>query len=115
MIDKVPESFDRIGWDLNPHTIKAMVDIRDIADSLPARVSESEYAAMKGSGPARATSWVRFVASFGGKFEAGYARSWSRTGEPRNYVKEAKRNAIKQQPKIQGVKFLQVVFRLFNT
>lgn len=31
MIDRVPARFERIGYDLNPHTIKAMIDIRDRA------------------------------------------------------------------------------------
>lgn len=40
MIDKVPPSFERIGYDLNPHTIKAMIDIRDRAAELPDSVTE---------------------------------------------------------------------------
>ena len=34
MIDKVPDMFERVGYDLNEHVIHALIDIRDYADSL---------------------------------------------------------------------------------
>ena len=100
LIDKVPENFVRKGYDLNPHVIKAMIDIRDNPLGFPEKVTEDEYKAYKGRGAESITSWVRFVCSFGGKFEAGYARS-----KNRNYCRESKDNAIKQSPLIKGVDF----------
>ena len=105
MIDKVPSTFKRIGYDLNPHTIAAMIAIRDIPNVLPDNVTEAEYKALKGSEPDLVNSWVRYVASFGGKFENGYARGLQGNA-PRNYAAECKRNALKQSPKIQGVEFI---------
>lgn len=105
MIDKVPPSFERIGYDLNEHAIMAMIDIRDRAADLPDSVTEQEYNDMKGLPAASVTSWVRFVTSFGGKLDAGYARQ----GNPLKYMstpnQEGYRNALKRQPLLQGVQF----------
>lgn len=102
MIDKVPPDFERIGYDLNPHTIAAMTAIRDRAATLPDNVTEEEYRAMRGAEPDGVSSWVRFVCSFGSVFETGYASN-SRGDD---YGQAAKRNAIKQQPDLQGVQFI---------
>ena len=105
MIDKVPDSLERVGYDLNNHVIHALIDIRDNVDLLPDSVSEGEYKSYKGSVAKSITSWVRFGCSFGGKFENGYARD--RQGNPpRNFCAEVKRNALKQSPKIQNVEFI---------
>ena len=106
MIDKVPDTFKRIGYDLNDHTIHALIDVRDNADKLPDVVSESEYKSFYGTPAQKFTSLARFGASFGGKFENGYARGKSSDGTPRNYWAETKRNALKQSPKIQNVEFI---------
>ena len=47
MIDKVPDSFERIGYDLNPHTIAALTGIRDHVDEFPNKVSEDFYKSIK--------------------------------------------------------------------
>ncbi|QEP53318.1 hypothetical protein BS46_gp136 [Acinetobacter phage BS46] len=105
MIDKVPDTYKRVGYDLNDHTIHALIDIRDNVDKLPDTVSEKEYKGYKGLPPQSITSWVRFGCSFGGKFENGYARDLQGI-PPRNFAAEVKRNAIKQSPKIQNVQFI---------
>ena len=69
MIDKVPSNFKRIGIDYNPHTIEALIAIRDLVNKLPNEVTEDEYKQLKGSKPEPIKSWLRFVASFGGKFD----------------------------------------------
>ena len=102
MIDKVPDRMRRIGIDYNPHTIAAMLAIRDMVDNLPDNVSEDEYRVLKGKPADHISSWIRFVCSFGGILETGYARD--KTG--RNYALEGKRNALKQSPKIQTVEFV---------
>jgi DNA adenine methylase len=103
MIDKVPDSFERVGYDLNDHVIHALIDIRDNAENLPDTVSEYEYKSYKGLPPQSITSWVRIACAYGGIFESKLAAD--KTGL-RNYAKEAKNNALKQSPKIQGVEFI---------
>lgn len=103
MIDKVPDTFERIGYDLNDHVIHALIDIRDNADKLPECVNEEEYKSYKGLPPQSMTSWVRIACAYGGIFESKLAAD--KTGL-RNYASEAKRNAIKQSPKIQKVQFI---------
>ena len=103
MVDKVPDTFERIGYDLNDHAIHALIDIRDRADSLPNIVSEEEYKIYKGRPPESITSWVRIACAYGGIFESKLAAD--KTGL-RNYAQEAKRNALKQSPKIQNVQFI---------
>ena len=122
MIDKVPSSYERIGYDINPHVIMALIDIRDNIDKLPDSVSEEEYKSYRGLPPQTITSWVRFVCSFGGKFDNGYARE-KRSNEKtfvgygknnakkqqkgfRNDCQESLDNSLKQYPKIQKVEFI---------
>lgn len=104
MIDKVPSFFERIGIDFNPHTIAALIGIRDFADKLPDEVSEEYYKSLKKTPPDPIASWIRFVASFGGKFENGYARE--KDSNEKTFVGYGKRNARKQSPKLQNVKLI---------
>lgn len=101
-IDKVPSRFKRIGYDLSPHTIAALIAIRDMPDKLPDSVSEQEYKSYKGTEPNPITSWVRFECSFSSKFENGYAKN----KEGRNYARKGFNLAQKQSPKLQGVELL---------
>ena len=104
MIDKVPGTFRKIGADLNPHTIAAMLAIRDFPDALPDTVTEEEYKSLKGTPPSPIESWIRFCCSFGGKFENGYAREAG--SDDSTFCGYGKRNALKQSPKIQDVEFI---------
>ena len=105
MIDKVPDTFERVGYDLNNHVIHALTDIRDNAECLPDSVSEEEYKSFLKKPAENFSSLVRFGASFGGKFENGFARGKKTNGNSRDYWGETKRNALKQSPKIQNVQF----------
>lgn len=106
MIDKVPTNFKRIGIDYNAHTIEALIAIRDLVDKLPNQLTENEYKQLKGSEPEPIKSWLRFVCSYSGKFDNGFARQ----GNPLKYgsepIEEGLRNAQKQSPNLQGVKFI---------
>lgn len=104
MIDKVPDSFERVGYDLNDHAIHALIDIRDNADGLPDSVSESDYRSLFGLKPAPISSWIRFMLSFGGKLDNGYARE--KGSDETTFCGYGKRNALKQSPKIQSVQFI---------
>lgn len=101
MIDKVPPHMKRIGIDYNAHTIQALIAIRDLVDHLPDELSEEDYRSLRGSDPDPIKSWLRFVASFGGKFDAGYARE--KGSDETTFVGYGKRNAQKQSPALQGV------------
>ncbi|QYC51365.1 hypothetical protein [Acinetobacter phage BUCT628] len=103
MIDKVPDIYKRVGYDLNEHAIYALIGIRDDVEQFPDNLNESEYNKLKGLPPCTIGSWVRIACSFGGIFESKLAAD--RTGL-RNYAQEAKRNALKQSPKIQYVDFI---------
>lgn len=74
MIDKVPKEFNRVGSDLCPHVIEALITIRDFPEKLPQEVSEELYNKIKGTPPHPINSWIRYVCSFAGKFDGGYAR-----------------------------------------
>lgn len=106
MIDKVPNRFKRIGYDYNEHTIMAMIDIRDNVVNLPENVSEDYFSSLKNLPPQYTTSWVRSACAYAGLFGNVLARGgYKKDGTPRNYAEEAKRNALKQSPKIQGIEF----------
>ena len=102
MIDKVPDRYNRIGYDLNEHTIAAMLGIRDFVDQFPESVSENYYNSLKGTAIHPINSWIRFASSFSGKFDNGYARDKTE----RNYAKEQKSAALKQSLSIQSVEFV---------
>jgi len=101
MIDKVPNNFQRIGIDYNAHTIEALIAIRDLVDKLPNEVTVEHYNLLKGTAPDPITSLIRFGASFGGKFENGYAR---RNGK--SMWGECVRNSKKQSPKLKGIELI---------
>ena len=103
MIDKVPPSYHRIGYDLNPHAVAALIAVRDHVNELPSNVSQEEYYALKGTPAKPIESWIRFVCSYGGKFENGYARQGNNERYRSTPCEEGKRNAIKQSPNLQGV------------
>ena len=105
LIDKVPSFYNRIGYDYNNHVIQAMCAIRDMADFLPEKLSEEDYKKIKGTPPEPITSWLRFVGSFAGKFEAGYARE--KGSNEYTFITRGKNNAKKQSKAIQGVQFIQ--------
>lgn len=102
MIDKVPDTFERIGYDLNPHTIAALIGIRDHIAEFPEFVSEEFYKSIKKTEAHPINSWIRFECSFGAKLDNGYARN----AKGANYAKMGLNLAIKQSPKIQNVKFI---------
>jgi DNA adenine methylase len=83
-----------------------LIAIRDYVYELPGQITEDYYKRIKGTEPDPITSWLRFVCSYGGKFEGGFARQ----GNPLKYrsepIEEGIRNAQKQSAKLQGVKFI---------
>lgn len=108
LIDKVPDRFERVGYDLNEHVIYALKDIRDNPNSLDIELNEDIYNSFKGRVAEEITSWVRIACSYGGIFESKLAAD--KSGK-RDYHQEAYRNAQKQQPLIQGVDFIHADYR----
>ena len=106
MIDKVPDSFERIGYDLNDHVIHALIDIRDNAEELPDSVSEEYFVSLSGTPPSKITSWIRCACAYGGRFGNGYARQGSNPRYKKTIAQEGFNNALKQSPKIQSVQFI---------
>ena len=102
MIDKVPDTFERVGYDLNPHTIAALVGIRDHVDEFPCEVSEEYFKSLKGEPPHPITSWIRSHCAFGGFFGNTYARNNRGT----NYCMEGRKNTIKQSANLQKVELI---------
>ena len=113
-IDKVPDRFTKYGYDLNPHTISALIGIRDCVNNLPLEITEEYYNSIRDSKPDKINSLILFGASFGGKFNAGFARGKTNTGVSRDYWKETIRNAKKQSPKIQGLEFQVADYRTLS-
>ena len=103
MIDKVPPSFERIGYDLNDHAIMAMIDIRDRAADLPDSFSAEDRKRHRVQPAQSLFSWACIVTSFGADLTGGYARE--KGSDDTTFCGYGKRNALKQQPLIQGVQF----------
>lgn len=104
MIDKVDGN--RIGADVNPYVISALISIRDNISSLPrnnTEFTEEDYKQLRKSDEYPYKGYAGFAFSYGGKWLGGWSRNKSGT---RDYVNESYRNAINQSKKIQGVKFV---------
>lgn len=102
-IEKVPTWMVRIGSDCNEHLIEALIGIRDRPNDLPKECSGACYKFIKDFPPRWDTSWLRFVASFGGRFDNGYARQGDDSYYRNSNVMEGWNNAQKQSPLLQGV------------
>lgn len=103
MIDKIPNTIKRIGYDYNPNTIKALIFIRDYLESIPknnSEFTENDYKNIKNSPSLLINSFAGFAYSYSGKWMGGWRRDSK--GE-RDYVAESYRNAVKQNPLLQGV------------
>ena len=104
MIDKVPDSFERIGYDLNNHVIHALIDIRDNAEGLPELFTAEDRKYWRDQKPQPLKSWACIVTSFGSDLKGGYARE--KGSDETTFCGYGKRNALKQSPKIQNVQFI---------
>ena len=102
LIDKV--SGDRIGADANENVIKALKFIRDNLKDIPKNrleFTEDMYKALRSSPDTELKAFAGFAYSFGAKWLGGWCR-----GGNRDYVNEAYKNAVKQSPKLQGIKLI---------
>ncbi len=104
MIDKVVGN--RIGADVNLYVIDALRTIRDCIDDIPKdnrEFTEEDYKKLRDSDDYIYKGYAGFAFSYSGKWLGG----WCRDGEnKRDYVGEAYRNALKQNPKLQEVELI---------
>jgi DNA adenine methylase len=100
MIDKV--TGNRIGSDVNPYTIQALISIRDNVDQLPKNnqeFTESDYKALRISDDYKFKGYAGFAFAFGAIWLGG----WRRCSRNADYVKESYNSAVKQSPYLQGI------------
>ena len=104
MIDKVDG--DKIGADVNNYVIDALTTIRDFITDIPKNnkeFSETEYKLLRKNDDYKYKGYAGFAFSYSGKWLGG----WCRDGlDKRDYVNEAYKNAVNQNPLLQGIKFI---------
>lgn len=101
MIDKVDGK--RIGADIDPHVIDALITIRDHVSDLPKNnreFTEPDYKKLRENDDYRYKSYAGFAFSYGGKWMGGWRRDSTHI---RDYVNESFRNAMEQSKNLQGV------------
>ncbi len=104
MIDKVQGK--RIGADINPYLIDALIAIRDCVIDLPKNnkeFTEENYKELRKNDNYKYKGYAGFAFSYSGKWLGG----WRRDGlNKRDYVNESYKNAINQSPLLQGVRLV---------
>lgn len=103
IIDKV--TGNRIGGDINPYLIDALVAIRDSASDLPKdnkEFTEDDYNQLKRGGEYKYKGYAGFAFSYGGM----WLQAWRRDRKKSDYVGESYRSALKQSPLLKGVNFV---------
>lgn len=104
MIDKVDGN--RIGSDLNHYVIDALNSIQNELHKLPknnTEFTELNYQKLR-KGNYKFKGYAGFAFSYAGKWLGGWRRD---SLNKRDYVNESYKNAIKQNPNIQGVIFVK--------
>lgn len=104
MIDKVQGK--RIGADINPYLIDALIAIRDCVIDLPKNnkeFTEENYVELRKNDNYKYKGYAGFAFSYSGKWLGG----WRRDGlNKRDYVNESYKNAINQSPLLQGIRLV---------
>lgn len=113
MIDKVDGN--RLGADSNHFVIDALVMIRDNIESIPKsnnEFTEQDYKNCRSdhSFSCGLVGYAGIAFSFGAKWFGGWSRGKNSKGEPRDYVAEQYRAAVKQNKKLQGCNLLPVSY-----
>ena len=107
MIDKVPDTFERIGYDLNNYIIEMFNSLQQ--GFIPKDLySKEEYDHIKSNKDEdkALTGYVGINCSYSGKWFGGYAGTVDTKGGVRNYQYEAKKNVINQVKNLSGVDFI---------
>ena len=104
IIDKVGGK--RIGADISPYLINALVTIRDCVSDLPKNnkdFTEDDYKELRKSNNYKYKGYAGFAFSYGGKWLGGWRRD---SLNKRDYVNESYKNALNQSPNLQKVIFV---------
>jgi len=104
LLDKVPNNVIKYGNDINYYLIEMWKAVSN-GWLPPKEFTEEEYKNIrnkKDDYPPELVGYVGFALSYGGKWFGGWCRD---SENKRDYVLEAYNNAIKQFPKLKGVKF----------
>jgi DNA adenine methylase len=107
MIDKIDG--DRIGSDINPYVISALISIRDNISDLPknnTEFTEADYKLLRKNDDYKYKGYAGFAFSYGGKWLGGWSRTDKSNVKQRDYVNESYRNALNQSIKLQNVKLI---------
>lgn len=105
MIDKVPDTFERIGYDYNEYLIAMFNALQNNWN--PPTYTKDDYTYIRNNKGENkyVTGWVGINCSYGGKWFGGFAGKVQTKGGVRDYQDEAKRNTLKQMKDLIGVKF----------
>lgn len=101
MIDKVDG--ERVGSDIDKHTIDALISIRDNLDELPKNnfeFTELDYKNLYKSDDYKYKGYAGYAFSYAGKWMGGWCRD---ALNKRDYISESYKNAKTQSPKLQNV------------
>ncbi|AOZ64096.1 DNA adenine methylase [Mycobacterium phage CactusRose] len=105
-IAQVPHA-RRLGADANRFVVALLSAIRD--GWVPPDISREEYDDIRANRDSYAeelVGWAGVGCSYSGKWFGGYAgRVRTKAGAVRDYIDEARRNCLKQAPKLQGADF----------
>ena len=101
----------RLGADINPYVIEALILIRDAPETIPDLITEEDYKKLQEERNVDGlTGIVGFGMSFGSKWFGGYARNKKgMVGDTKNMKTQTRRvkdGAIEQSPKLQGCVFV---------
>ena len=107
MIDRVPDSFERIGYDVNEYIISMFNSLKD--GFVPKDYyTKEEYVSIKNNKDSDKglTGYVGFNCSYSGKWFGGFAGIVNTKGGIRNYQAEAKKNVLNQVRNLSDVDFI---------
>lgn len=118
MIDKVPESYTRIGYDSNEYLIELLKYVT-AGGLLPDHITKecrSEILSNTLMYDKWLVGYVGFICGFGGDFNGGYAGYYpesrrSKTGKLPSYQKESSNSLLKQAIKLSTVEFVHSDYR----
>jgi DNA adenine methylase len=108
MIDKVDGW--RIGADVNPYLIKALLLIRDNPELIPRNNSEYTKEMYLSARNSDLSNPVDCFAMFNYSFGATFKGSWAKNSRGSDYVKECVRNVLMQSSRLAGCKLLNISY-----
>ena len=107
MLDKVPNTFERVACDINEYLISMFKYLKD--GFFPKDYyTKDEYVFVKNNKDLDKglTGYIGFNCSYSGKWFGGYAGIVNTKGGVRNYQAEAKKNVLNQAKNLNDVKFV---------